>query len=257
MPRNLGPRLVSEPSQALKRGALIVIGERQRGGDRTQDSLVFQYNPETVTRNRTGEWTTKHQRRARGDQRERPRDSRQQVTGLDGHVGGGLYAKSETISFKVVFDATELILGSSANEDEGLGILPELAFIEGIALGGTERKKQRRNSSARNRPTAPTEVVLVLGKRLFPVVITSVTVTEQRFDSELVPIRAEVDLKFRILEAGEVRQNPQVQQAFDEVLLSRASWAAKANPSPDEAAIISALQPGSSWWNRSDSGSTT
>ena len=44
---------------------------------------------------------------------------------------------------------------------------------------------------------------MLLGPRTFPVVITGMTIVEQRFDPALFPLRAEVDLRMRILEVGE------------------------------------------------------
>ena len=55
-------------------------------------------------------------------------------------------------------------------------------------------------------PVRPDELLLVLGSsRIFPVVLTNLTITEQKFLPSLVPLRAEVELKFTVLEPIESR----------------------------------------------------
>lgn len=241
---------------SLVKGMLLFVPEvGQSGGLR---GLEFQYNPETVTRNRAGEWSTDRNRA--GQKFLTPQDQRL----LDGHRGGGLFAKSETIAFKIVLDASNEL----ARSDEllELGVLPQLGVLEQIALGGEELpsrvkkpkppkkkaddgktpgtgkdkpptadpKKPTDSTDAKAKarakivPTAPSEVLLVLGPRVFPVVVTSMNIVERRFTPGLVPVRAEVDLQMRILQAGEVRHNRTAEQAFAKLAADRTRWSESA-----------------------------
>lgn len=275
MPRNLDPLLVV-PGSALARGMLLFIPDFN-ASDRTYKAMQFQYNPESVSRIRQGEWTSD---RVREDSRVLARQDRSL---LDGHRGGGLLAKSEVVSFKLIFDASEIALREDASSQS---ILPELAFLEQVALGGdepmkTETKKEIKapvpdpnaktkatvakpvagNQASTATPadktkqkpayttqihgTAPSELLLVLGPRTFPVVLTSLTINEQRFNPKLEPMRAECDCKFRVLEVQEVKNNKAAQVAFTELVRARKEWAVSAEVEAGNssvAAIVSALE---------------
>lgn len=261
MTRNLAPGIVA-PTAELQRGLLLFIPDydsKNRGAG-AYKSMQFQYNPELVTRTRQGEWTSDHVRAG----------TRQDRSLQDGHRGGGLYAKSEVISFKLVFDASEL-----AQHAEGsANVLPELGFLEQVALGGDEPMKtetttqnpkpQKLDASGtpsgkppqpdpkiskptyktRIHGTAPSELLLVLGPRTFPVVLTSLTIEEQRFNPAFEPIRAVCDCKFRVLETQEVKNNKPAQVAFAELLRQRMNAAAEAvsGESARVSAIVSKLE---------------
>ena len=220
--------------------------------------------------------------------------AQQDKTLLDGHRGGGLLAKSETVSFKLVFDATDLMM-KGVKGDATANVLPELAFLEQVALGGDEPMKTEAttggtaqpptlgmqatkpagnqagtgNSPAGRAPagqpagskgaagktplkttiqsTAPSELVLVLQERKFPVVLTSLTIVEQRFNHRFEPIRAECDCKFRVLETQEVKNNKPAQVAFTELLKKRQEWATKAAVAASDdrvQSIVKALEGG-------------
>ena len=277
-PRNLHPRLDAFDHE-LTLGLLLFIPD-YNARQRTYTAMPFQYNPETVTRTRQGEWTTD---KVRGGGKVLDKTlTPQEKSLLSGHRGGGLYAKSETIGFKLVFDAAELVL-----RGEGDNVLPELAFLEQVALGGDEPMKTESKSRIKSKPvtdpakkasvkvtgkdagggskdptdqakskpkyktriqgTAPSELVLVLGPRSFPVVLTSLTITEQRFNPKLEPIRAECDCKFRILETQEVQHNKPAQVAFTKLFKDRKKLAKEAELSAEDPrvqAIVGALESG-------------
>jgi hypothetical protein len=210
-PRTLQPQIVAFPER-LVRGALVVLPGR--GEDQSTRILRFQYNPESITRNRTGEWDA-------NKQSERPRTTGGQAQG--GQRGAGLFAKSETLSMKLVFDVTEALLrgGPDADNFYAEGVLPELAVLELAALGGEAAERPRSNAGIPNTDAHPREMLLVLGNRYFPIVITAVTITEKRFNPDFVPVRAEVDLQMRVIEAREVQGNALVKGAFDNLLAER------------------------------------
>jgi len=273
----------------LEMGILLFIPDyNAKGKDRTYKSLRFQYNPETITRTRQGAWTT--------DQAKTGEKvlAQQDKTLLDGHRGGGLLAKSETVSFKLVFDATDLMM-KGVNVDTTANVLPELAFLEQVALGGDEPMKTEATTGGTAKPptpgmkatkpagtqddtskspagkppagqpagdkcaagktpqktaiqsTAPSELVLVLQERKFPVVLTSLTIVEQRFNHRFEPIRAECDCKFRVLETQEVKNNKPAQVAFTELLKKRQQWATEAAVAASDdrvQSIVKALEGG-------------
>lgn len=227
---NLNPELVAFDHRAVK-GALVRIASRHgnepSGGSTTLsgDIVEFQYNPETITRTRTGKWEPRNQRR-------RPAEvaSPQQIRGERGGQGSAaLMAESETISLKIAFDATEAILAGRQFEDDGptaasQGVLPQLAFLELLSLGKEGEQSRRRNRSNREsaRPIRPDELLLVLGReRLFPVVMTNLTITEQKFNPALVPIRAEVDIKMNVLEPVESAYSNWIRSAFTRLFDAR------------------------------------
>jgi hypothetical protein len=230
----LEPALVAFDHQLVK-GALVRIdsqgGSRQSstgGGNRIAgDMLHFQYNPETITRARTGKWEPRRRRRRASDPA-----SPQEIRGERGGQGSAaLMAESETISMKIIFDATEAILAGRNYQGDGdsavasQGVLPMLAFLEIISLGKQEqesrgRSTQRNSESAR--PVKPDELLLVLGnERMFPVVMTSLTITEKKFNPALIPIRAEADIKMNVLEPAESAYSRWIRSAFDQLFQKR------------------------------------
>jgi hypothetical protein len=129
---------------------------------------------------------------------------------------------------KIVFDATEALL-KGASDDLSAGVLPELGALEMMALA--EAPKEPDKNAAKDKKAAdeavklnalhPKELLLVLGDRYFPVIVTQMTITEKRFSPELVPLRAEVDLQMQILESTEVVGNPALFAAYKELVEAR------------------------------------
>ncbi|MBN8232846.1 hypothetical protein JYK02_35550 [Corallococcus macrosporus] len=203
MTRNLDPTLIAFDQQ-LQKGMLVTLPQTadDKKSEPSVRALRFQYNPETVTRTRAGQWETK------------PGKTPEQTKVLtDGQRGGGLHAKSETIALKLVFDVTEALLRDTKGAGTQ-GVLPELAILEGMALGKDQTGEEEKKPATKLVSLNPTELLLMLGPRTFPVVITGMTIVEQRFDPDLYPLRAEVDLRMRILEVGENAANNKVAQAF-------------------------------------------
>jgi hypothetical protein len=72
-------------------------------------------------------------------------------------------------------------------------------------------------------------------------VITQMNIVEQRFTPDLVPIRAEVEIRFRILEARAIAVSKDTQKAFEELISQRASWAATADASAGQKDLYNAV----------------
>ncbi|RKG93212.1 hypothetical protein [Corallococcus terminator] len=235
MTRNLDPTLLAFDQQ-LARGMLVTLPQTADAttSEPSVRALRFQYNPETVTRTRAGQWETK------------PGKTPEQTKVLtDGQRGGGLHAKSETIALKLIFDVTEALLRD--REWAGTsGVLPELAILEGMALGKDQTGEEEKKPATKLVSLNPTELLLLLGPRKFPVIITGMTIVEQRFDTGLFPLRAEVDLRMRILEVGENAANSKVAQAFKNLRDQRLEMEdlAAVKGADAQTLIAQALEPG-------------
>ena len=210
---NLEPRLDALES-SLERGALIRIDRNAKSFQPApvapegitvtsimpsgKLALQFQFNPETVTRTRAGQWDPRVKRQ------EAKIAPNPEVRGDASFGSSALLAESETIGFKIVFDATEAVLAGRSHGTEK-GVLPQLAFLEVVSQGRegnvVEDPKKQDKTKEVIQPVRPDELLLVLGSsRIFPVVLTNLTITEQKFLPSLVPLRAEVELKFTVLE---------------------------------------------------------
>jgi hypothetical protein len=232
--RFLDPDLLAHPG-ALEHGALVRLrsaepdlsgGTVALGGsqDDSNQALHFQYNPETITRTRQGTWEARRQRRPGT-----PAPSERTSRGAQG--SGAVNSASEQITLKLVFDATEAILADRTGAAD-TGVLPELAFFEVTTLGKegpASGPGGARAGRQRAQPVRPDELLLVLGSsRTFPVVITNLTITEQKHTPQLVPVRAEVDLRLTVLEPGESAYAGWITRAFGDLLQQRTDNAASA-----------------------------
>lgn len=241
MARTLQPKLIAFPFK-LTKGAFVILpgAEPDPKNPKAPASplgptrvLRFQYNPETITRTRTGAWDVRKNQKA--DATGKGGASKAEQTMLNSLRGGGLFSKAETIAMKIVFDATEVILrGEDANALK-YGVLPELGALEGMALAEAPKDpdkatkpKKGADDPVKLNAIHPKELLLVLGERYFPVIVTSMTITEKRFSAELVPLRAEVDLQMQILEATEVVGNPALFAAYKELVATRKARAMEA-----------------------------
>ncbi|SFK01477.1 hypothetical protein [Cellulomonas sp. KH9] len=209
----------------FEHGCLVRLDQ---GDGRTGPVLEFAFNPETITRARTGRWDPRRARRP-ADAVVAPSTARGDVAA---HGAAALLAEAETISFRLTLDATETILrGTDPTEASpaAVGILPELAFLEQVSIGrdvqenrGGAGTRAGRTGGTPIRPVRPDELLLELGSsRAFPCVLTELSITEQKFTAGLVPVRAEAELKLTVLEPVENPYNPLVRRAFDQLLAER------------------------------------
>jgi len=164
--------------------------------------LVFDFNPETITRTRTVEISTGNAPGTRGGYdfalpTETPR------------VSQGVTVQPESFTVKILLDATDRMNDGAAIAST-LGIEPELdtlrtmlepktqgplglQMMAGLGLGG-ERAFQRHESAS--------VLLFVWGTHILPVFMTSITVKETAHLPTLIPYRAEVDLQLRIIEGN-------------------------------------------------------
>jgi hypothetical protein len=145
--------------------------------------VVFQYNPETVTRKLT----------ARGAQ------------GGGGAEGEALRLSGppeETISFDIDLDAVDkLAVGDPTTQR--LGVAPMLASLELLlypksALVVANAVLSLLGITEVVPPEAPLALLVWSATRVLPVRLTDFSITEQAFDPALNPIQAKVSLSLRV-----------------------------------------------------------
>jgi hypothetical protein len=165
------------------RGALVAVDP----GSPLSRVVVFQYNPDTVTR--------ELRPRAGGSGRQR------ETAAADAHRIWG--APVETVSMTVEVDATDQ-LETGDPVAAATGIAPQLAALEmllhpssalviansALLLAGTIEILP---------PEGPLTVLVWGPGRAVPVRVDGLTVTEQAFDPALFPTRASVELSLQVL----------------------------------------------------------
>ena len=151
--------------------------------------IVFQYNPDTVTR-------TLQPRGMTGE----PGD-RLEVLRLTGPA-------HETIQLEAELDATDQLSQSSAPVVQD-GLLPVLASLEALITPSADQLLATDalfdQGTLEIAPVQAPLVVLVWGsKRVVPVLVGSLSITEEAFDPQLRPIRVKVKLELKVLTTSDL-----------------------------------------------------
>jgi len=183
-------------SPKLLKGALVVFDSQKPGPP--PRVIVFQYNPEQLTRSLT-------HRAAPPD----PSD-----------VGGAredslrvLGPPVESISLSILLNATDQLEEPERNPEVVVsGLHPALAALELLLYPpSTQVLLNRTLAQAGRVQVCPADLpltLLVWGKsRVVPVRLTSFSITEEAFDPALNPIQAKVDLGLRILTYMELKED--------------------------------------------------
>jgi len=173
-------------SPRLLRGGLVLI-------DPTTGSVLriiaLQYNPDTLTRSF-------------------------QIKGVSGDTGDHLEALRlkgppvETIKVEAEIDATDQLEGNDSQTVE-VGLHPHLASLETIVYPSSVQLQRANAEASRGSiEIAPAQAPLPLfifgPKRIVPVRITELSITEEAFDPVLNPIRAKVSLGMRVLSVDDL-----------------------------------------------------
>lgn len=150
--------------------------------------IVFQYNPDTLTRNISA--------RASGDNA-----NRADVLRLEG-------PPTESISCDIEIDAADQ-LESADFPATDMGIHPTLASLEMLlypksALVIANEVLARLGTIEVIPPQAPLTLFAWGIKRIVPVRISSMNITEEAFDPDLNPIRGKVSLEMNVLSYHEL-----------------------------------------------------
>ncbi len=145
--------------------------------------VVFQYNPDTLTRSVQGQFAGEGADKA-------------EATRLKG-------PPVETIKLDVEIDAADQ-LEQAKEPATSMGVYPTLASLEMLLY--PKSAVVIANEALLNvgvmeiiPPEAPMTILVWGGKRILPVRLTSLNITEEAFDPNLNPIRAKVGMELRVL----------------------------------------------------------
>src|SRR5215211_921232 len=149
--------------------------------------ILFQYNPETLTRSLTARTPERHW----SEQVDRSEAMR--LTG----------PPEETIQLEIEIDATDQ-LEQAEDTATMMGVHPALASLEMLLYPKslamiTNNALLRAGIKEVAAPKAPLTLFVWGPKRVLPVQLTSFSITEQAFDPGLNPIRASVSLSLTVL----------------------------------------------------------
>jgi hypothetical protein len=170
-------------SPRLVRGGIVAVDP---ASGRLLRTIGLQYNPDTVTRT-------------------------VQPQGIGAEPGDRLEAlrlkgpAHETIKLEAEFDATDQLEFPQANRTVAEnGLHPQLAALQLLVQpSSASLLANDRSASLGTIEVAPLEAPLTLfvwgRKRVLPVRLTELTVTEEAFDTMLNPIRARANLGLRVL----------------------------------------------------------
>lgn len=166
-------------SPRLTRGAIVGIDIFNP----VASIVVFQYNPDTVTRTVSA-----------------------QASGDNSDQGEALRLKGppqETIKLEVEIDAADQLEKATASATK-MSLYPALSSLEMLlypksALVVANEVLARFGVIEVIPPEAPLTLLIWGLKRVLPVRLTQLTITEEAFDPELNPIRAKVSLDLRVL----------------------------------------------------------
>ncbi len=171
----------SPDSPRLLRGGLVLV-DPQTGS--VQRIIALQYNPDTMTRSL-------------------------QIRGVGAESGDHLEAlrlkgpPTETIKLEAEIDATDDLEANDPQARE-VGLHPQLAALETIVYPTSGHLTSTHlEAQAGSIEIAPQEAPLPLfvfgPKRIVPVRITELSITEEAFDTALNPMRAKINLGMRVL----------------------------------------------------------
>ena len=168
-------------SPRLLKGALVVI----EGQQTVKLVLPFQYNPDTLTRSLRAQYTATNSSIGRGE-----------PAGLNG-------PPSETIRTDIELDAADQ-LEQGLPTATSVGLKPALAGLESLLFPPSDLVFSNEVRLAAGLlqiiPPTPPLILFAWGpKRVLPVRIAEMTITEQAFDPDLNPIRAQVSLSMEVL----------------------------------------------------------
>jgi hypothetical protein len=219
-------------SPRLLKGALVVF---ETMAPIPTNLIAFQYNPDSVTRSLAS--------RAPAD-RNGAKLGKRRTHALD--------SPTERLKLTIELDAAD-DLEEGGVIAQATGLHPALAALELLMHPTSEevilRKVLARIGSAFVAPANEPLVLLVWGPlRVIPVLVESLSITEEAFDQLLNPIRAKVELELRTLSAGELQATGKIFGAIDVVNLIAKEVLARENAVTSAEQIIGAASfaPGGS-----------
>lgn len=195
---------MSDPVNYL-RGAFIAY---EPGGYPNGDKRVipFRFNPETLSRSFQVE-----QGKSGSGTEGAKKSGGKGGQGADAASG----AVKQTFNVQVRFDFDDRHDVAESLEAE-LGILPELSALEGLLYPAESAQDAKSDGKepVKARQQRPTVLFVWGKKRILPVKINAMAVNETRFNSQLNPLRAEVEVQLEVLGDQDAKDNKAVQDAL-------------------------------------------
>jgi hypothetical protein len=206
------PTSPSPDSPKILKGGIALINNETA---RVERLIALQYNPETLTRT-------------------------VQIKGVSGESGDHVEALRlkgppvETIKVEVEIDAVDLL--EDADSDATVnGIHTQLAALETIVYPSSAalfaNNAQAGSGSIEIAPVNGPLIVFIFGpKRILPVRITELSITEESFDVNLNPVRAKISLGMRVLTVDDLGFDGKGGGLFMTYLQQKEQLAQKAAP---------------------------
>jgi len=197
-------------SPRLVRGGLVLV-DPSTGA--VQRIIALQYNPDTLTRSL-------------------------QVRGAGAESGDHVEALRlkgppiETIKLEAEIDATDAMEANDRQANEA-GLHPQLASLETIVYPTSSQlnatNSQAGTGSLEIAPAmAPLPLFVFGAKRIVPVRITELSITEEAFDANLNPMRAKLSLGLRVLSVDDLGFDVKGGNLFMTYLQAKEQLAARA-----------------------------
>lgn len=189
------PQLTDYPR--IVKGALITLDPLLHT---ITSSLVFQYNPETLSRSLQVQ---------AGDRQGGARSERLRLQG----------PPVETIRLDAEFETTGSFPAGRAKAANESGIYPQLAALESLVYPTVTAVKKNMGLAQQGRleivPAEAPVTLLVWGRnRVLPIRVADFSITEEAYDINLNPIRAKVSLSLRVLNYNDLPWGGGGQQLF-------------------------------------------
>jgi hypothetical protein len=195
------------------RGAFVVFDPGGYGqNDNSKRRVIpFRFNPESLSRSLTVEQAQGGQ----GTEGARTSGSKGEQ-GSDASSGTLKQTFSVLIRFDFV-DREEAHGRTESNaESDALGVLPELCALEDLLYPAPSDTADNSDGSEAVAARGPRPTVLLVWgvERVYPVKITAMTINETMHNSELNPIRAEVEVSLEVASEADARDS----KAFHDAL---------------------------------------
>ena len=171
--------------------------------------IPFRFNPESLSR----QLSVEQAQAAGGTEGAQPAGGGAAGDGQAADAAAGPTKESFSVQIRLDFaDRLEAI----QELPEEYGVAPEIAAIEDL-LYPVETEAAAASGDAapvQQRQPRPTVLFVWGRKRILPVRITSITVNETDYNTELYPVRAEIDVSLEVMGEADARENDAVKDAL-------------------------------------------
>jgi hypothetical protein len=212
-------------SPKIVKGGIVLVDAKN---GQTLNMITMQYNPDSLSRT--------YQPQGFGD----------------GGQGEALRFKGpavETLTIEVDIDAADQLEFPDQNQNVVQnGIQPQLAVLESLTNPTSEQLNNNNNlANAGTLEIAPMEAPLALfvwsKNRIVPISISTFSITEEAFDTQLNPIRAKVNLAMKVLNINDLGFKHKGGSLFMSYLQNKEQLATKASGASLNSFGLSTLPP--------------